>query len=120
MKLSCNINPEHFDMLGDQKIVDFRQFEEIQFTNNVTGDIRTFHVENIELIPEFKHKTLKGRYPDIPWDPNLPIFGIILGTEIKPFVMAPSTAVQQNIDKVRATVGDNQKYEPWGGLAHGK
>lgn len=120
MKLSCMINPEPFDMLGDRKIVDFRQFEEIQFTNNVTGDIRTFHIKDIQLIPEHKHKTLKGRYPNIPWDPILPIFGIILGTEIKPFVQAPSTAVRPDIDKVRAAVGDNQKYEPWGGLAHGR
>jgi len=51
MKLSCFINPEHFDMLGDQKIIDFRQFEEIKFTNNVTGDIRTFHVFDILKTP---------------------------------------------------------------------
>ena len=58
MKLSCFINPEHFDMLGDRKINDFRQFEEIQFTNNVTGDIRTFHVQDILKIPVFRHETL--------------------------------------------------------------
>ena len=120
MNLNCFINPEQFDMLGDRKIVDFRQFEEITFTNNVTGDIRTFHVETIEEIPKHKHKTLKDRYPDIPWDPSRPIFGIILGPEIKPFVTAPSTAAPLNLDKVRATVGDNRKFEPWGGLAHGK
>lgn len=120
MKLACMINPEHFDMLGDRKIYDFRQFEEIQFTNNVTGDIRTFHVNDIEMIPKHKHETLKARYPDIPWDDQLPIFGIHLGPEILPFVKAPSTAVHQDIDKVRAVVGDNNKFEPWGGLAHGK
>ena len=120
MKLSCNINPEHFDMLGDRKIIDFRQFEEIQFTNNVTGDIRTFHVENIELIPKFKQEILKKRYPDIPWDPRLDIFGIILGPEIKSFVSPVCAAAPRDMDKVRADVGDNSKYEPWGGLAHGK
>jgi hypothetical protein len=77
-------------------------------------------VENIELIPEFKHETLKGRYPDIPWDPNLPIFGIIFGTEIKPFVPLISIAAPRDLDKVRAAIGDNRKFEPWGGLAHGK
>ena len=120
MKLACMIDPKYFDMLGDRKIYDFRQFEEIQFTNNVTGDIRTFHVKDIEMIPEHKHETLKARYPTIPWDSRLPIFGIHLGPEIKPFVQAPSTAVPQNIDKVRAAIGDNSKFEPWGGLAHGK
>lgn len=120
MKLSCVINPEHFDMLGDQKIIEFRQFEEIKFTNAVTGDIKTFRVLDIENIPPHKHDTLKARYPDVPWDPRLPIFGIILGPEIKPFVSPVCAAASQDLDKVRTAVGDNHKFEPWGGLAHEK
>lgn len=120
MKLSCVINPKFFDMLGDQKIIEFRQFEEIKFTNAVTGDIRTFSVLDIENIPPHKHETLKSRYPDVLWDPKIPIFGIILGTEIKPFVQPACTADSKDLDKVRTAVGDNRKFELWGGLAHEK
>ena len=113
MKLKCMIDDEPFNMLGDQKEYDFRQFEEIVFENNVTGDIKTFLVDDVVLLPDHKASQVKERYPKIPWDPRRPIFAIALGSEIKHFVNKDLTAAPQDLDKVRASNVENTKHECW-------
>lgn len=96
MKLACVINPEYFDQLGDQKIVEYRQVEEIKFTNAVTGDIRIFNVSDIQRIHPKYFKEFKTEYPDVPWDPRYPIFGILLGNEIKSDGMPQTNSLTRN------------------------
>lgn len=113
MQLNCYIAPEYFDLLGDQKEIDFRQIEHIKFQNNVTGDIRVFHVSDIQQLPEYKENIIRQRYPNIPWDPDLPIFAIVLGTEIKQFVPRDLPAVSPELDKVWSGTKDDTKYPCW-------
>ena len=114
MKLKCKIGPNFFDMLGDQKEIDFRQFEDITFENSVTGDIRVFNVSDILMVPEEKGIEVMERNPGVPWDDMLPIFGIILGTEKKSFVRPELSDPNPELDKVRASIDENTKFQPWG------
>lgn len=113
MKLKCKIGPTFFDMLGDQKEVDFRQIEDITFENSVTGDIKVFRVADIQMLPEQKEASIKERYPNVPWDDTRPIFAIILSTEIKSFVPPELPAPNPELDKVRANMAENTKFESW-------
>lgn len=84
MKLNCRINPQYFGMLGYSKFIEYRQIEEIKFTNTVTGEIRIFNVRDIAKADYFTTQKVKSMYPDVPWDDRYPIFAFHLGDEIKP------------------------------------
>lgn len=114
MKLKCKIGPKFFDMLGDQKDVDFRQIENITFENSVTGDIRVFNVSDIQILPEPEQDKIKELYPYVSWDHTLPIFAILLSTEIKAIVTPELSVPNPELDKVRTNTPENTKFESWG------
>lgn len=105
MILRCKIDHEFFNLLGNKKLADFRQFEEITFESNQTGEKRTFRVDDVYRLDVPQAITVRKRYANIPWDLKKPIFCIMLGPEINKFVGDISPAALENLDKVDSQGG---------------
>ncbi len=81
MKLTAKVLPEYFGNL-DLKFVEFRQIEDITLENSETGERRTFEVKDIRRLVKSDASNVKKIYPNVPWDPDLPVYAIELGDEL--------------------------------------
>lgn len=83
MKLKAKITDDHLDkILSGEKITEFRQLESIELTSE-SGRKYTLEIKDVDNVTPPGLKYLEIRYPDIPWDDNLPTIMMALGDIIQ-------------------------------------
>jgi len=81
MKLYAKIKPRYFERLRrGEKTIEYRQLETIVFTNTVTGEKIEFEVRGIS--GPIDQERIRREYPDVDWDWERCIYGIILGRRL--------------------------------------
>lgn len=108
MKLRAKCLPEYFKLL-DIKSVEFRQFESIEIENTETGEVREFLVKDVRKMYPGTERTIKNKYPHVPWEPDLPIFAIDLGDELDRNEMPVPVSVP--LPAPAAALQEDRKYE---------
>ena len=83
MNLACTIRSNYFDQIASGfKHFEFRQFETITLTDDL-GRTITLTVEGVERCGPDEDVEVRDRYPDVPWNDDLPIYKIGLGRIIR-------------------------------------
>jgi len=83
MKLKCKIKDKYLkQILKGEKKVEYRQIESITFIDEV-GNEYEFEVNEVWRLSYWTENMIKRKYPDVPWDDDLPTLAIELGRRIK-------------------------------------
>ena len=83
MNLACIIRSKYFDQIASGcKHFEFRQFETFTLTDDL-GRTITLTVEGVERCGPDEDVEVRDRYPDVPWNDDLPIYKIGLGRIVR-------------------------------------
>ena len=81
MKLKCKIKDKYLkQILKGEKKIEYRQIESITFIDE-QGKEYEFEVKDVTDV-FLAVNSLRKKYPDVPWDDNLPTIAIELGRRI--------------------------------------
>ena len=95
MHFYTKCDDEYFRLL-DLKRMELRQIEGFTIENKLTGERRTFRVENIRKLHPVMAQYVKEQYPKVPWDGELAVYAIDLGAEVK----EPDTPKNEIVERI--------------------